>query len=200
MVIVGLTGNFGMGKSYVLSVFRNLGAVTLDSDRIVEILLNEDKVIAQIKALLGPEVVTADNTLDKKAVAARIFSNPEARKGLEALLHPMVFERVEDFILRMKQKDRIVIVEVPLLFEGGYQGQFDKTVTVFASEETAIERLVNSGFSLVDAKARLTSQLPIEIKKERADFVIDNSGPKEETERQVGEIYKILIRESRGNS
>ena len=192
MLLVGLTGNFGMGKSHVLSVFRGLGAVTLDSDRIVEILLNEDKVIGQIRALLGDNVTGPDGKLDKKSVAKIIFQDPVAKSKLEGLLHPMVFERLDDFINRMKDKDRIIIVEVPLLFEISCESRFNKTITVFTPVETAVSRLIASGCSAEDAMARLESQLPIEIKKERADYIIDNSGPKEATEKQVERIYSLL--------
>jgi dephospho-CoA kinase len=195
MLIIGLTGNFGMGKSYVLSAFSALGAVTLDSDLIVEDLLNETDVIAQIRDMLGDDVILSDGKLDKKAVAGKVFNNHELRGRLEALLHPLVFERVEDFVGRIKEKDRIVIIEVPLLFEGNYEVRFRKVITVYTSEERAIERLIDSGFSREEALARLRSQLPIEVKKERADYIIDNNGIREETLKQVEKIYGLLAEE-----
>jgi len=195
MLLVGLTGNIGMGKSEVLSVFRSLGAVTLDSDRIVEILLNEEKVIESIRAMFGDEVILSGNKLDKKAVAAKIFSDHAAKQKLEDLLHPLVFERVDDFIKKMKDKDRIVIVEVPLLFEGDYQSGFNRTITVFTPEATALKRLADAGLPADDAQARLAAQLPIRIKKERADYIVDNSGSKEETAKQVEAIYRLLTDE-----
>ncbi len=195
MVIAGLTGNFGMGKSYVLSLFRDLGAVTLDSDHIVALLLKNDDVIRKITDLLGSEVVGPDGRLDKKAVAGRIFSDDTSKKKLEALLHPMVFEKIDAFTAAIKKRDCLVIVEVPLLFEGEYQGRFSKTVTVHTPEETAVERLVKAGLSRNEALARLRAQLPIEMKKAQSDYTIDNSGTKEETKRQVEEIYRLLIRD-----
>ncbi len=193
MVIAGLTGNFGMGKSYVLSLFRDLGAVTLDSDRIVALLLKNDDVIGKIRGLFGPEVVGADGRLDKKAVAGRIFSDDASKKKLEALLHPMVFEKIDAFTAKIKKKDCLVVVEVPLLFEGEYQGRFSKIVTVHTPEETAVERLVKAGLSRTEALSRLKAQLPIEKKKARSDYTIDNSGTKEQTKRQVEKIYRSLI-------
>jgi dephospho-CoA kinase len=193
MLLVGLTGNFGMGKSFVLSVFRGLGAVTLDSDRIVGILLREEKVIEAVRGLLGDNVLDADRKLNKKAVAERIFNDPEARKALEGIIHPMVFARVDDFVCKLRGKDLIVIVEVPLLFERDYQDRFNKVITVYTNEETAIKRLVNSGFTKEEAIARLMTQLPIDIKKQRAHYTIDNSATKDETERQVRSIYNMLM-------
>jgi dephospho-CoA kinase len=195
MFMAGLTGNFGMGKSCVLSLFGDLGAVTLDSDRIVARLLDEDGVIREIAKLIGHDVITSDGGLDKKAVARKVFGDETSRRKIEALLHPLVFREIDRFTERIKDKNCVVIIEVPLLFEGDHQGRFRKVITVYTSEETAIERLVNSGFSRAEATARLKAQLPIETKMTRADYTIDNSGKKEETKRQVEEIYRLLIAE-----
>jgi dephospho-CoA kinase len=192
MLVAALTGNYGMGKSSVLSAFRDLGAVTLDSDRVVELLLKEAGVIEKVRELLGSDVVAPGGGLDKKAVAAKIFHDPELKEGLEEIIHPLVFERVNDFIGRIKDKNRVVIVEVPLLFEGNYQEGFSKVITVYAPEKTAIARLESSGVPQEDVLLRLRSQLPIEEKKARADYVIDNSGSKEDTRRQVEEVYRLL--------
>jgi dephospho-CoA kinase len=192
MLIAALTGNFGMGKSYVLALFREFGAVTLDSDRIVALLLKEERVIEKVRLLLGNDVLAPEGGLDKKAVAGRIFHDRAAKERLEALLHPLVFEKVNDFIGRMKNRDSLVIVEVPLLFEGNYEGGFEKVITVFTAEKTAIERLAAAGVSQDDALARMKHQLPISEKKERADYVVDNSGSKEETRAQVKKVYLSL--------
>ena len=184
-----------MGKSYVLSLFRELGAVTLESDRVVGMLLEEDGVIAKVKGLLGSDVAGPGGGLDKRAIAEKIFHDRAMKDKLESFLHPLVFEKVEDFIGRIKNRDSLVIVEVPLLFEGGYQAGFEKIITVCTSEETALKRLEGSGVSVGDAKARLKNQLPISEKKARADYVIDNSGSKRETGKQVEEVYRSLCEE-----
>jgi dephospho-CoA kinase len=195
MLIAGLTGNFGMGKSYVLSLFREFGAVTLESDRIVGMLLSEEGVIAKVMDLLGNDVATPGGDLDKKAIADKIFHDRELKERLEGLLHPLVFEKVEDFIGRIKNRDSLVIVEVPLLFEGNYQDRFEKTITVCTSDEMALERLERSGVPRSDALARMENQLPISEKKRRADYVIDNGGSKEETRRQAEDVYGSLREE-----
>lgn len=195
MLMAALTGNFGMGKSYVLSLFRELGAVTLESDRIVGMLLKERGVIQNVTEILGDDVVTPEGSLDKKAVARKIFHDREMKDKLEALLHPLVFEKVRDFTKKIKNKDSLVIVEVPLLFEGDYQAGFEKVITVCTSDETALKRLAMVGVSESDALARLRNQLPISEKKVRADYVIDNSGSKEQTKKQVEDVYRLLRRE-----
>lgn len=195
MLIAALTGNFGMGKSYVLSLFSELGAVTLETDRVVGALLKEDGVIAKVKGLMGDDVAAPGGDLDKKAIADKIFHDQTVKEKLEALLHPMVFEKVEDFTGRIKDGDALVIIEVPLLFEGGYQTRFEKVIAVYASDEMALERLQGAGVSLDDAKARSQNQMPISEKKARADYLIDNSGSKEDTKRQVEQVYRSLLGE-----
>jgi dephospho-CoA kinase len=195
MFVVGLTGNFGMGKSFVLSVFRGLGATILDTDGIVAHLLEEDRVVREIGKILGDDVLNPDGSANKKAIAGRIFGNNASRRKLEALLHPLVFKAIDRSIERINDKDCVVIIEVPLLFEGSHRERFRKVITVHTSLETAVNRLVQAGFSRSEAHARLKAQLPIEIKKAGADYTIDNSGTREETKRQVEEIYRSLTAE-----
>lgn len=194
-MVIGLTGNYGMGKSFVLSAFRECGATVLDSDEIVHHLLQDRKVILGIKRILGEQAVKKDGTLDKAIVARIIFYNSKLRDKLEKLLHPMVFEKVEEFLRKTNKKKQVVIVEVPLLFEGGYQARFDRTVTVFTTQKTALERLKKGGISRSDALKRLKAQLPIRIKKKKADYLIDNNGAQQRTRRQVEDIYKELVDE-----
>jgi dephospho-CoA kinase len=197
MFMAGLTGNFGMGKSCVLSLFGELGAVTLDTDRIVARLLEEKAVIREIGKLFGRDVISPDGVLDKKAVACKVFSDDACRREIETLLHPLVFREIDRFTEKIKDKNCIVIIEVPLLFEGEHHRRFRKVITVYTQEDTAVERLAKSGFSREEAIVRLKAQLPIETKKARADYTIDNSGTREETKRQVEEIYRLLIAETK---
>lgn len=193
MFIAGLTGNYGMGKSFVLSLFRDLGVFTIESDRIVDEVLMEERVIRDMKDLLGPQVLDRDGRLDKKAVAELIFNDPVLRKRVEAKLHPLVFERVNLIVDSLKGAERIIIVEVPLLFEGNYRDRFRKVITVYADEETALKRLEAAGVPRSEALLRLNSQMPIGRKKELADYTIDNSGSREETRERVREVCSSLL-------
>ncbi len=195
MFIAGLTGNYGMGKSFVLSLFGGLGAATVESDRIVDTLLGEDRVACKMKELLGPGVSDHEGRLDKKAVAELIFNDGGLRKNVESLLHPLVLEKVDDFAVSMRDKGRVVIVEVPLLFEGNYRERFRKVITVYTSEETALGRLEAAGIPHREALLRLNSQMPISRKKELADYTIDNNGSREETGAQVREVYMSLLKD-----
>ncbi|MFZ2197274.1 MAG: dephospho-CoA kinase, partial [Thermodesulfovibrionales bacterium] len=190
-----LTGNYGMGKSFVLSVFEELGAIVLDSDAIVRHLLEDKQVILKIRKILGDRVVKQDNALNKAEIAKIIFKSNILREQLQALLHPMVFDDMQKHLNKINGKKKLIIVEVPLLFEGGYQGRFERTITVFTTQKTALERLTKTGVSRSNALKRLKAQLPIKIKKKNADFLIDNNGPKQKTRRQVESIYNKLLDE-----
>jgi len=202
MVRVGLTGNYGMGKSAVLKIFRELGAFTMDADAIVAGLLQEQPVLDRVRGIFGDGVFDEKGRLLKGKVADIIFSDGEKKKALEALLHPLVFQRAEEMIEETRQKIQdvvgkgadagVVVMEAPLLFEGGYEGRFDKTVTVYSEETSAIDRLEREGVARKDAAARIRSQLPIQEKIRRSDFIIENNGTLEELRRRVRSVYEAL--------
>lgn len=197
MLIVGLTGNFGMGKSTVLGMLRELGAIILKADEIVDGLLHDEGVLARLREILGDDIV-AGKGLSKAKVAARIFHSERLRDAVEGILHPLVFEKIDDFLGSLDRggsDDRIVVVEVPLLFEKEYAGRFQKTVTVFADEEIAMRRLEKAGISREDATARLRAQMPVREKMRLADFTIDNSSALQETRDRVADLYSRLVEE-----
>jgi len=193
MFVVALTGNYGMGKSSVACLFRECGAYTLDSDAIVASLLQKKAVIEKISMLLGPEVLNADGSLNKQIVADIIFHDHTALRKIEALLHPLVFQEVEAAIRKLKANTPLVIVEVPLLFEGGFQARFDSTITVHTNQRTALDRLKKAGISRKDVLARLHAQMEIREKKRLADYVIDNNGTRQQIRAQVKKIYRALM-------
>lgn len=199
MLVVALTGNYGMGKSSVALLFRSCGAYTLDSDVIVADLLQKKTVIKRIRALLGPEVLDSAHGLNKKVVADIIFQNKTSRKKIEALLHPLVFQAMEVSIRKLKSDLGVVIVEVPLLFEGRFQKRFDRTIAVYTNQKTALVRLKKAGVSRKDALARLRSQMEIRQKKRLADYVINNNGTKQQLMNQVRKIFESLRSDSSGD-
>lgn len=185
-----------MGKSTVLRLFEELGAMTIDADEIVDGLLEERPVLDRVRRTLGEEVFRSDGSLDRARVAAIIFADKEIRETIEGILHPLVMEKIKDLLdgIGAHNGDSVVVVEVPLIFEKGYADRFHKNITVYADEETALSRLEKAGIGRHDAMIRLKAQMPIEEKIRMSDFTVDNNGTWEETKRQVREIYGRLLR------
>jgi dephospho-CoA kinase len=195
VLLVGLTGNYGMGKSAVLSVFQKLGALTLDTDEIVGSLLAEKDILGKIRNILGDTVFYTDGSLNKKEVAEIIFRDEALRHSIEDILHPLVFGKIDLFFEKNVTACKIAVIEVPLLFEKGYQKRFDRTITVYCKEEEALSRLRKEGINREDALLRLRTQLPVVEKIRRSNFTIDNNGSIAETERQAEKIYGRLVKE-----
>lgn len=200
MIVVGLTGNYGMGKSTVATMFRELGAMTIDTDEIVRDLLDEPVIIREIRKTFGDDVIHG-NAIDKKRLADTVFQQPHLRISLEDILHPEVFKRVGAEISRISpaQAPSVVVVQAPVLIERGYQNRFDKIITVFTPEEVAVQRLREKGVSEEAARERLRSQLPVEMKIRGSDFSIDNGEDLEHTRRQVEAVYQKLRWVERGH-
>jgi len=199
MIVVGLTGNYGAGKSTVARMFRGLGAMTIDTDEIVRRLLEETEVIQEIREAFGEEAL-AGGSVDKKWLAEWVFRDAHARVTLEDILHPRVFRKMQEELSAISCEGAcIAIVEATVIFERGHQGRFDKIVTVYAPEEITFERLKEKGIAEADARQRLVSQLPAEIKMRGSDFVIDNSKGIESTREQVRTIYQELLSSEKRN-
>jgi dephospho-CoA kinase len=180
MPTIGLTGGFGMGKSTVLKLFKKHGAYIADSDRIVADIHKDQTVIKKLMKLLGDEVARRRGDkliLMKSIVSEIIFSDPKKRKAIEKVIHPEVLKEIKKITKKVYAKDKTatIVFEVPLLFETGFNKQFDKTVVVHCKIETAIKRLKTKGFSKEEAIRRIRAQMPITKKKKLADHLIDNN-------------------------
>jgi dephospho-CoA kinase len=194
MTIVCLTGNYGMGKSTVAKMFSRLGAITIDTDMVVHKLLDDEDVVSEVKKAFGDDV-EVDGRLNKRLISKAVFSYPHLRISLENILHPRVFREVDAKAAELARLNpySILIVEAPVIFERGYQGRFDRIITVFTSEETALRRLADKGVSVDEARIRLNSQFPIEKKLAGSDFTIDNNDDMEHTLEQARHIYSELV-------
>ncbi len=180
-----------MGKTLVLRAFRELGAYTIDADSVVRELLEQRPVVEKLKALMGPEVVDSGGRLLRDRMADAIFEDEAMRIAVEDVLHPLVFEKIEE---RLKGVDAdVVVVEAVVIFERGHEGRFDKVITVYTDELTALQRLEAAGVEKEEAIRRLASQMPVQEKLQRSDFSIDNSGTPEATRKRVEKVYKALL-------
>ena len=210
--VVGLTGGIGTGKSTVGRMLAALGAVVIDSDAIVhELQAPGMPLLAKIAEAFGPEMLLEDGALDRKKLGSVVFRDPEARRRLETLVHPAT---VAELARRLEAARRagapLVVLDIPLLLEGRARKQtgasprataadlVSEVIVVYAPESVQIERqLARDGSTREHAAERVRAQLSIEEKRRLADFVIDNVGSLQETERQVRELYAKLTAPSR---
>lgn len=201
MLVIGLTGNYGMGKSTVLKIFRDLGANVIDTDSLVRAALNDETILERIRGVLGDDVFLSDRSLDKAKTASVIFRDKGLRDKMEEILHPIVLKGIDSLLDKISRETTgegvVVVVEIPLLFEKGYDNKFSRTITVYSEIETAIRRLKDAGISQEDAVMRLSVQMPVEEKKRKSDFVIDNNSDLDRTELQVRDIYSLLVHEAK---
>jgi dephospho-CoA kinase len=202
MLKIGLTGSIGTGKSTVRKLFEELGAYTIDADKVVHQLLTRENVKREIKEKIG-DVFNSKGEIDRKKLAGIVFNNYEKKKLLENIIHPKVREEIDRIIKSIENSDKeaIVIVEVPLLIETGSYKNYDLVIVVYAPFEKQLERLISKGFSKEDAIKRIQSQMNIEEKIKFADIVIDNSKDLENLKNEVYKAFKNIkeIKDEREN-
>jgi dephospho-CoA kinase len=200
MFIVGLTGGIASGKSIVAKVFQDLGAHIIDADRIVHELLEPGQPAwEEVIKYFGPEIVFPDKTIDRRKLGDIVFNNAEKRAWLNQCLHPKVFTAYTALVKHLctREPHALIVFDAALLIETGYHRKMDKMVVVYANEEQQTERLTSRNrFSRDQALARIRSQMPLSEKRKHADYVIENTGTREETERQARAVFQTLKQEA----
>ena len=196
MLLVGLTGGIGSGKSTVSRMLAARGAVVIDADDLARRAVEPGSPgLEKVVEAFGPEVRAADGSLDRDAVAAKVFVDPEKRELLESITHPEVFRLYRDEIERYRDTDAVVVFDAPLIVETGAQDGFELLIVVSASEDEQVRRLMaGRGMSERAVRDRIASQLPLDRKTEVADVVIHNDGAVEDLEPQVDALWAELRR------
>lgn len=199
MLRVGLTGGIGSGKSAVSSRLAERGAVVIDSDVLArEVVARGTDGLAEVVSAFGP-VLTAEGELDRPAVGRIVFGDEQARRKLEAIIHPRVRARAAE-IEAAAPADAVVVHDIPLLVETGQAGKFDLVLVVDVPPEVQLARLTGArGMADEEAKARIASQATREARLAVADLVVDNSGSLEDLDRRVDEVWAELVRTRSGN-
>ncbi|MCD6408662.1 dephospho-CoA kinase [bacterium] len=190
IILVGITGIFGSGKTSVASIFKKENIPVISCDEIVHQLLEMPQIIEEVKEILGPDVAKG-NKLDRKKMAQIIFSDKEKKTLLENLIHPLVFKEIEKRILDTGIDKGIIVIEIPLLFETKSESYFDKIIVVSASPKVIKERLKGK-FSEEEIEKRWENQLPLSYKEKKADFVINNSSTFNQTYEETKKVIEIL--------
>lgn len=198
MLRIGLTGGIGSGKSTVAGLLAARGAVVVDADRIArEVVEPGTPGLAAVAAAFGEGVLAPDGSLDRPALAAVVFTDPEARARLDAIVHPLVRERSVELIAGAPS-DAVLVNDVPLLVETGQAGTYDLVLVVEADLATRLARLAERGLAEEDARARIASQATDEQRRAAADVVLDNSGSRELLAEQVARFWDDRVEPARG--
>ena len=189
MLRIGLTGGIGSGKSTVAGLLAARGARIVDADRIArEVVEPGTPGLEAVVAAFGREVLTPEGALDRPALAAVVFADPEARRRLDGIVHPLVRARATELVAAAPP-DAMVVQDVPLLVETGQAGSYDLVLVVEADLDARVRRLVGRGLSEDDARARIAAQATDAQRRAVADVVLDNSGTVEQLEAQVDRFW-----------
>ncbi|WP_321388124.1 dephospho-CoA kinase [uncultured Enterococcus sp.] len=188
-LVLGLTGSIATGKSTAVEVFRKAGYPVVDSDLIArEVVEPGTPGLAAIVAYFGKNILNSDGTLNRKALGQLIFSDDQKRTALNQLLAPFLEERIVGDIQAAKKTSDLVIADIPLLYEQGYERHVDQVAVVYIPEKLQVERLMKrNNLTEDEAQQRVKSQESIEMKKNKADVVFDNQGTVAELEKQIHE-------------
>jgi dephospho-CoA kinase len=190
---VGLTGGVASGKSTVSAILRELGAVVIDADQLArEVVARGTPGLEAVVAEFGEGLLTSEGDLDRPAMASLVFHDDDARKRLEGIVHPLVYEKVHELEARAPE-GALVVHDVPLLAEAGRADGFDAVVVVDVPTEVQVERMVRDrGWTEEDARSRIGAQASREDRLAVATYVLDNTGTRDELRAEVEALYRTL--------
>jgi len=202
MLRVGLTGSIGVGKTFVASVFVELGCHVLDADQTArEVVMPGTPGLKALTEAFGEEILSPDGTLNRKQLGAVVFNDESQRQRLNHLLHPFIIVRQDEIMKAWEAEDPdgIGIIDAALMIESGGYKRFDKLIVVHCRPEVQLERLMlRDKLSRDEALRRINSQMPQEEKQKFADYLIDTSDGFELTRTRTVEVHNQLIRVIRG--
>ena len=198
MLRVGLTGSIGVGKTFVASLFAELGCHVLDADQTArEVVMPGTRGLMAVTQAFGEEILNPDGTLNRKQLAAVVFADDNQRQRLNQILHPFIIARQDEILREWEIQDPagIGIVDAALMIESGGYRRFDKLIVVHCRPEVQLERLrLRDKLSRDEAQRRIDSQMPQEEKQKFADYLIDTSDGFELTKDQTLKVYNQLVR------
>ncbi len=198
MLIIGITGGVGTGKTTAARIFKELGALVLDADVIAHRLIEpRRKVWRKIKGNFGSGILNKGGTINRRALAEVAFSNKKCLKRLCEIIHPLVYKEIEGQLNKIKKANpnAVVVLDIPLLLESGGKSKVDKLIVVRSKRSIQIRRASKKlGLSYAQILQRIRAQMPLQEKIRAADFVIDNSGRLNSTRKQAVKIWKALVR------
>jgi len=193
VLIIGLTGGFGTGKSYVAGIFKELGAKVADADRLAHDSLKiGNPAYKKVAALFGPSVIGPGKEINRHKLGQIVFGDKRLLKRLDAIVHPEVVKEIRMLIRKAGAND-VVVIDAPLLIEAGLAGMVDVLVVVKCSKVEQIRRCARKfGFNKEEVLQRIKNQIPLNTKIKMADHVVDNSGSKAETRKAAKKIWRLV--------
>lgn len=191
---IGITGGIASGKTLVSNMLQDLGFSVVDADQIAkEVVKLGMPAYQQIVERFGNEILDSFGEINRKQLAAIIFKDADARKALNEITHPIIRAKMLDIATKIEKSEGIVFLDIPLLFESGYEQTVDKTIVVYVPYEIQLDRLMKrDSIDEVYAKDKMESQMSLELKKDKADFLIDNSGTTSCTKNQLIRVIAEL--------
>lgn len=200
MLMVGLTGGIVSGKSTVSEMFRQLGAQVIDADQIAHTIVSPgEKAWHSIVEYFGKEILIKNQQINRRKLAKIVFADKKKLEMLNSITHPEIMAVINRRICQLKSnynQDLICIIDAPLLFEANLADRMDKIIVVFISQEEQTKRLLlRDNFTEEEALRRIQSQIPLTSKLSWADYVIDNSFSREQTKKQVEQVWEKLKNE-----
>jgi dephospho-CoA kinase len=195
MIRAALTGGIATGKSYCLGRFAALGASVIDADRLArEAAAPGTPGLAAIERRFGPQVLRPDGTLDRSALGYLVFNDRAARADLEAIIHPLVYQRITEWFADLPGGTRVAIADIPLLFETGHEHDYDRVIVCACDPAEQVRRIMaRDGLTESAARVRIDAQWPIGDKVERADYVIRTDGRFSDTDAEVRKVLALLM-------
>lgn len=196
MYRIGLTGSIATGKSTVTNMLKELGAFVIDCDKTArDVVAPGTRGLAKIEAAFGKDAIGADGSMDRVYIGDLVFRNLEMKKRLENILFPLIFEALDEELLRLERAGAtpVVFLDMPLLYEVKYDSYVDEVWLVYVPFEVQLSRLMKrNGYTKEEALLRIHSQISVDKKKSLAQQVIDNSGTLEDTKEQVRSLWERL--------
>jgi dephospho-CoA kinase len=190
-IIVGLTGGVATGKTTAACMFRALGAEVIDADRVARAVVQPGKpALKNIITHFGRDIINKDGKLDRKKLADIVFSSKNRRALLNRLTHPHIIKSIHDLI--NKKRNKVVIIDAPLLFEAGMEKSVDVSVVVWSRKKDQLNRLAGKGVGRGQADLMINSQWSAERKKKMADFTIENTAGRDQLEKNVKKLWMRL--------
>lgn len=188
MKVIGLTGGIASGKSTVTQLLREQQITVLDADAIAWQLAQPDEALWQAYTeRYGDRVLLPDRQLNRQAVADIVFAQPEEKQWMDGMAHPIIRDEIKNQLSAAAQTgERLIVLDVPLLYEAGWDDMVEQVWLVYVSREVQLQRLMaRNGYNLQEAQLRINAQMPMEEKRKRAQIVIDNNGTRQELETMV---------------